>query len=83
VKVTNLWANRLIGDEKFPPYLEFEKDGAPKSPWPDWVTNGPVPDTGRLTFTTWRHYDAKAPLLPSGLLGPVTVTLRSPATVKP
>jgi hypothetical protein len=73
VKVTNLWANRLIGDEKFPPYLEFEKDGAPKSPWPDWVTPGPVPKTGRLTFTTWRHYDAKSPLLPSGLLGPVTV----------
>jgi hypothetical protein len=82
VKVTNLWANRLIGDEKFPPYLEFEKDGAPKSPWPDWVTPGPVPDTGRLTFTTWRHYDAKAPLLPSGLLGPVSITVRSPATVK-
>jgi hypothetical protein len=83
VQVTNLWANRLIGDEKFPPYLEFDKDGAPKSPWPDWVTPGPVPKTGRLTFTTWRHYDAKSPLLPSGLLGPVTVTLRSPATVKP
>ncbi len=83
VKVTNLWANRLIGDEKFPPYLEFYEDGVPKSPWPDWVTNGPVPDTGRLTFTTWRHYDAKSPLRPSGLLGPVTITVRSPTTVKP
>ena len=28
----------------------------------------------KFTFTTWKSYTAKAPLLPSGLIGPVTVT---------
>ena len=77
VRVTNLWPNRLIGDEKKPPYLKFdlvsERGGNPIE-WPDWVaTGGPVPKTGRLTFTTWHHYDKDSPLLESGLLGPVTL----------
>jgi hypothetical protein len=48
IKVTNLWPNRLIGDQK----LE-EKD--------------------RLTWTSVSLYKATDPLLPSGLLGPVTI----------
>ena len=31
------------------------------------------PSAGRLTFSTWKHYDKDSPLLPSGLLGPVRV----------
>lgn len=27
----------------------------------------------RYTFTTWKHYSAETPLLPSGLIGPVTI----------
>jgi hypothetical protein len=27
----------------------------------------------RVTFTTWKHYQKESSLLPSGLLGPVTV----------
>lgn len=32
-----------------------------------------LPADKRVTFTTWRHYDADSPLQPSGLLGPVKV----------
>jgi hypothetical protein len=48
VKVTNLWVNRLIGDQQ-----------------PDVVK--------KYTYTTQPFYKADAPLLPSGLLGPVEV----------
>jgi hypothetical protein len=48
VEITNLWPNRLIGDEALPP----EK---------------------RRTHTNIRKFQADSPLLPSGLLGPVTV----------
>jgi len=73
VRVTNLWANRLIGDEQKPPYLKWQPGGAPAE-WPDWlIDGGPVPDTGRFTFTTWHHYSKDSALLPSGLLGPVTL----------
>jgi hypothetical protein len=48
VKVTNLWVNRLIGDQQ----------PATKQ---------------KYTFTTQAFYRADAPLLPSGLLGPVRV----------
>jgi hypothetical protein len=48
IEVTNLWPNRLIGDQK-------------------------VPVVQRITWTTYTPYQADAPLLPSGLLGPVTL----------
>jgi hypothetical protein len=79
VKVTNLWPNRLIGDEKlFPdPALDYSKQ---KPPWaaggpiksiPDWVkANGKSP-LGRTTFLLWKFYGGGENLLPSGLLGPV------------
>jgi hypothetical protein len=47
IKVTNLWVNRLIGDQQ--------------------------PGAVKLTYTTMPFYRADSPLLPSGLLGPVTV----------
>jgi hypothetical protein len=72
VKVTNLWPNRLIGDEQLPEEGEWNGDSIRK--WPEWLTQGkPRPESGRYTFTTWRFYHKDSPLLESGLLGPVTV----------
>jgi hypothetical protein len=69
VKVTNLWPNRLIGDEQLPPDCEW--DGKQLKAWPQWLLDGKPSPTGRLTFTTWHHYTKDSPLLESGLLGPV------------
>jgi hypothetical protein len=71
VKVTNLWPNRLIGDEHLPPDCEW--DGQQLKAWPQWLLNGQPSPTGRLTFTTWHHWTKDSPLLESGLLGPVTL----------
>jgi hypothetical protein len=73
VNVTNLWANRLIGDEQEPDDVHWlEADGL-KS-WPEWLTQGkPRPSQGRRTFATFRHYAKDSPLQESGLLGPVTL----------
>jgi len=71
VKVTNLWPNRLIGDEQLPPDCEW--NGKELKGWPQWLLDGKPSPTGRLTFTTWHHWTKDSPLLESGLLGPVTL----------
>ncbi len=71
VKVTNLWPNRLIGDEHLPPDCEW--DGKQLKAWPQWLLDGQPSPTGRLTFTTWHHWTKDSPLLESGMLGPVTL----------
>jgi hypothetical protein len=59
VKVSNLWVNRLIGDQQ-------------------------VGVKQKYTFTTQAFYRADAPLLPSGLLGPVRVLkVTGPDTRRP
>ena len=71
VRVSNLWPNRLIGDEQLPPDCQWV--GQRLAAWPQWLLDGKPGPTGRLTFTTWHHWTKDAPLLPSGLLGPVTL----------
>ena len=71
VKVTNLWPNRLIGDEQLPDDREW--NGMQLKAWPQWLLDGKPSPTGRLTFTTWHHWTKDSPLLESGLLGPVTL----------
>jgi hypothetical protein len=83
VHITDLWPNRLIGDEQFRD--DCTEDGSWKSgvipAWPEWLKNGkPRPEPRRLTFCTWKHWGRNDTLLPSGLLGPVT--LRQRRTVK-
>lgn len=70
VDVTNLWVNRLIGDEQHPDDCEWTEQALTR--WPDWLVKGtPRPAKKRVAFTTWKHWTASDPLLPSGLLGPV------------
>jgi len=76
VRVTNLWPNRLIGDEHFPTddiynVTAFDATGGIAT-LPEWYRAGrPMPPGKRVAFTTWKHYAADDPLLESGLLGPV------------
>ena len=86
IQVTNVWPNRLIGDEQLPP--EYEYGGGMGGPGgggfggaggtggitkiPDWYAQGrPKPQTRRVAFSTWKWYSKDDPLLESGLLGPV------------
>jgi hypothetical protein len=78
IRVTNLWTNRLIGDESMPPEDEFGlRDEHGNDPHgivrlPDWYLSGkPKPPGGRTTFSTWNFYAKDEPLVASGLLGPV------------
>jgi hypothetical protein len=73
VKVTNLWPNRLIGDEQLPDDREWS--GKHLKAWPQWLLEGKPSPTGRFTFTTWHHWTKNDAPLESGLLGPVTLSV--------
>lgn len=84
IDVTNLWPNRMIGDEHEPDDIEwsepFHYSYAPGNPVagrfmksiPDWLRDGtPRPSKGRKTVGCFKFFTADSPLLPSGLTGPV------------
>ena len=72
IAVTNLWPNRLIGDEQYPDDCQWS--GKALKAWPDWfLKNEPRPVKERLTFTTWKHWNKDDLLMPSGLIGPVKI----------
>jgi hypothetical protein len=77
VEVTNLWINRLVGDEYLPVEDTFNtiNQNYAVEEWPQWwVDDLPSKPGNRVTFGAWHHYNITAPLLASGLIGPVTVT---------
>jgi hypothetical protein len=71
IKVTNLWPNRLIGDEQLPSDVTFKRKMVKQ--WPGWLLNQTARTSGRVGFAAYRHFDKESDLLPSGLLGPVIV----------
>ena len=78
VRITNLWPNRLIGDAHLPDDCKWRdgrwSKGFPLiAEFPRWLTDGRKSPAGRHAFTTCCFYEADDPLLPSGLLGPVTI----------
>ncbi|MCX7819873.1 MAG: glycosyl hydrolase [Kiritimatiellae bacterium] len=72
VRVTNLWPNRLIGDEHLPEDCDWPVHG-PLKQLPEWFVKRLPRPSGRIAFTTWRHWTRNDPLIPSGLLGPVRI----------
>jgi hypothetical protein len=81
IEVTNTWANRIIGDEKYPDDRVWKKDG--KKDWdnyieiPQWLKEDKErPATERKTFATWSWYKVGDPLMPAGLIGPVTIMVK-------
>ena len=49
-------------------------DGIPPHPLARLAHQRKTPaPSSRVAFTTWKHWTADDPLLPSGLLGPVTL----------
>ena len=85
VRVTNTWANRLIGDEQFPRDCKWDKkmiysgkqiQGYRLLEIPDWIWTGEQrPVKERLTFTTWNFFEKDSPLQKSGLIGPVSLEI--------
>ena len=85
IEVTNVWANRLIGDEQEPPDAAWlpghmgdvvpgYNSGHFLKEFPDWfLNNKPRPSKGRYCFTTWNYFTKDSPLIPSGLLGPIRI----------
>lgn len=78
IEVTNVWANRLIGDEQEPADAEWLPGhiwgGQFLKEYPEWfLNNKPRPAKGRYCFTNWNYFSKDSPLVPSGLLGPVRI----------
>ncbi|HEX8060931.1 MAG TPA: glycosyl hydrolase, partial [Cyclobacteriaceae bacterium] len=84
IRVTNLWVNRLIGDEQEPDVYKYAPgaggsgfaslSGGAIQELPEWYQKGqPKPDDGRVAFATWKHYTKDSPLMQSGLIGPVSL----------
>ncbi len=78
IAITNVWANRLIGDEQEPDDCEWlnghAHPGRYLKRFPDWFVKGqPRPSSGRFGFTTWNYFNKDSKLTSSGLLGPVRV----------
>ena len=75
VRVTNLWPNRIIGDDFKPEDCAFELDKPIMqrrlNAWPKFILDGEESPSGKYTFTTWKHWTKDDRPLPSGLLGPV------------
>lgn len=82
IAVTNVWANRLVGDEQQPADVIWQigdakiTDGKFLKEFPDWfLKDEQRPTKERYTFTTWNYFSKDSPLVSSGLMGPVRLLI--------
>ena len=73
IQITNLWPNRLIGDERLPVDYTTKKNMVNK--WPDWLAKPASRTSGRTTFPSFHHWNKDDKLKTSGLLGPVRLNV--------
>ncbi|KJF43511.1 glycosyl hydrolase [Draconibacterium sediminis] len=73
VRITNLWPNRLIGDEQLP--LNYKRKGPNVAEWPEWLLQRTERPGARVTFAAFKHWNKDSDLLSSGLLGPVRIII--------
>ncbi len=73
VEVTNLWVNRLIGDDNLPAYSKNTRE------FPKWLTDGEAPPSNIpfRTLSVTKIWKATDKLVPSGLIGPVIIETQS------
>jgi hypothetical protein len=73
--VTNTWHNRLIGDEHLPAENGYghKRGSGSIDALPEWYDKGRPKPGQRITFVTWKYWNADSPLQPSGLIGPVVL----------
>lgn len=74
VKVTNLYPNRIIGDEHLPELYDYDEYGRIRQ-LPEWFMKGEYDERERVLFLPWKFYTKDSPLLEAGLLGPVRLFL--------
>jgi len=67
IDVANRWANRLIGDQ------QPTQGDSRQVQWQDGLLGGTPHQAGPNTFITFQYYNKDSELLPSGLIGPVTL----------
>ncbi|MFB6343224.1 glycosyl hydrolase [Saccharicrinis sp. FJH62] len=70
IEVTNLWINRLIGDEYLPVENKYTTNKNIEE-LPQWFVNNQPKPGNRKAFSVWRSYTKEEPLVDSGILGPV------------
>lgn len=73
IEVTNLYPNRIIGDEYLPEKYKYDEYGRILK-LPSWyIKQQGDHNRERVLFLPWKYYKKTDPLLESGLLGPVRI----------
>ena len=81
IRITNLWVNRLIGDEQYPE--DVQRKGPIVSEWPAWLNDPGKRQSKRTTFCAYKKWSQGESLQSSGLLGPVVIRPYVHQTVSP